>query len=107
MTKDQYLRMCEQTGQEIDWEKCPPDINDFPESTLTTLTIFNELGDRMYPEIGYIGKDYTTLELLFKLHYIDSHTEKEWSTDLLLFLDAQMIKQSQQSIKSAQEKSRR
>jgi hypothetical protein len=107
MTKDQYLRMCEQTGQEIDWEKCPPDINDFPESTLTTLTIFNELGDRMYPEIGYIGKDYTTLELLFKLHYIDSHTEKEWSTDLLLFLDAHMIKQSQQSIKAAHDKVRR
>jgi hypothetical protein len=89
MTKDQYLRMCEQTGMEIDWEKCPPDINDFPENTLTVLELFHQLGDRIYPDIGYVGKYYTTLELL------------------LLFLDAQMIKQSQQSIKSAQEKSRR
>ena len=39
MTKDQYLRMCEQTGEEIDWEKCPPEIEDFPDSILTALNI--------------------------------------------------------------------
>ena len=107
MTKDQYLRMCEQTGMEIDWEKCPPDINDFPENTLTVLELFHQLGDSIYPDIGYVGKDYTTLELLFKLNYITSQAERDWAIELLLFLDAQMIKQSQQSIKSAQEKSRR
>ena len=30
MTKDQYLEMCEQTGEEVDWDRCPPDIEDFP-----------------------------------------------------------------------------
>ena len=29
MSKEQYLMMCEQTGEEIDWDKCPPEIEDF------------------------------------------------------------------------------
>lgn len=99
--------MCEQTGMEIDWEKCPPDVNDFPENTLMALEIFHQLGDRIYPDIGYVGKDYTTLELLFQLSYITSQAEKDWAIELLLFLDGLMVKQSQQSIKAAQEKSRR
>ena len=99
--------MCEQTGMEIDWERCPPDINDFPESTLTTLTIFQELGDRIYPDVGYIGKDFTKLELLFELHDVRTYPEKDWAVELLLFLDQEMITQSQQSIKAAHDKARR
>ena len=59
MTKDQYLRMVEQTGEEIDWERCPPDLQDFPESIIDALNIFHSLGNRVYPEIGYIGKDFS------------------------------------------------
>jgi len=40
MTKDQYLRMVEQTGEEIDWDRIPPDLEDFPESVYTALCIF-------------------------------------------------------------------
>jgi len=40
MTKDQYLMMCEQTGEEIDWEKCPR-WEDFPEIISTILNMFN------------------------------------------------------------------
>ena len=56
--------MCEQTGQEIDWEKCPPELDDFPESVITALTIFNSLGNRIYPDVGFIGKDYTNLSYI-------------------------------------------
>ena len=66
MTKDQYLRMVEQTGEEIDWEKCPPEIEDFPDSVHTAMNIYNSLGDRIYPDIGYIGKDFTNLSFLYK-----------------------------------------
>ena len=55
MTKDQYLRMVEQTGEEIDWDKCPPEAEDFPEIVLNILNVFNSMGGRVYPEIGYIG----------------------------------------------------
>ena len=70
MTKDQYLRMCEQTGEEINWDKCPPEIEDFPESILTAMSIYNYLGDRMYPDVGFIGKDFTNLSFLYDNYLI-------------------------------------
>ena len=70
MTKDQYLRMVEQTGEEINWERCPPDVEDFPDSVLNALNIFHSMGNKVYPEIGYIGKDFSNREILFKLYDI-------------------------------------
>ena len=64
MTKDQYLRMVEQTGEEIDWDRCPPDIEDFPKVVHTAMNIFNSLGDRIYADVGYIGKDFTNLKFI-------------------------------------------
>ena len=99
MTKDQYLRMVEQTGEEIDWEKCPPEIEDFPESILTAINIYNSLGDRLYPDIGFVGKDFTNLSLLYKNYYVEEH-EEDWIFELLLFLDSNNIKESQKRIRS-------
>lgn len=95
--------MCEQTGQEIDWEKCPPDLEDFPDIILTAIEIYNNLGDRVYPDIGFIGKDFTNLPLMFKLHYIIEE-EEDYLMDLLLLLDKEQIKQSQEQIKAAHNK---
>ena len=78
MTKDQYLRMVEQTGEEIDWEKCPPELEDFPESIVTAMSIYNSLGNRMYPDIGFIGKDFTNLSFLEELYGIKERAEKDW-----------------------------
>ena len=106
MNKDQYLRMCEQTGEEIDWEKCPPDLEDFPESVYTALNIFNSLGNRIFPDIGYIGKDYTNLDLLYNFYYIEEY-EKDWIFELLLFLDGRTIEASQKSLKREIDKIKR
>ena len=35
MTKDQYLEMMDQMNEEHDWDKCPPDWEDFPELVVT------------------------------------------------------------------------
>ncbi len=99
MTKDQYLRMVEQTGEEIDWDRCPPEIEDFPDSVHTAMNIYNSLGDRIYPDVGFTGKDFTNLSLLYENYYIEEH-EKDWIFELLLFLDSYNIKESQQRIKS-------
>ena len=99
MTKDQYLRMVEQTGEEIDWEKCPPEIEDFPDSVHTAMNIYNSLGDRIYPDVGFTGKDFTNLSLLYDNYYIEEY-EKDWIFELLLFLDSNNIKESQKRIKS-------
>tara|TARA_R100000656_G_scaffold108024_1_gene80148 strand:- start:139 stop:462 length:324 start_codon:yes stop_codon:yes gene_type:complete len=106
MTKDQYLRMVEQTGEEIDWERCPPDIEDFPESVLTAISIYNSLGDRIYPDVGYTGKDFTNLPLLYDSYFVEEH-EKDWIFELLLFLDSYNIKESHKRLKSEMDRIKR
>jgi len=96
--------MCEQTGEEIDWDRCPPEIEDFPSSIHNAMNIFNSLGDRIYGDVGYIGKDFTNLNLLFDLYKIKTTPEKDWILEVMLFLETRAIKESQQQIKSEIEK---
>ena len=99
--------MCEQTGQEIDWEKCPPELDDFPESVITALTIFNSLGNRIYPDVGFIGKDYTNLSLLYKLYGIEETIEKDYIFELLIFMDNKTQEDSRKRIKAEYDKIKR
>ena len=98
--------MVEQTGEEIDWERCPPDLEDFPESVYTALNIFHSMGSRVQADIGYIGKDFTNLSLLYKFYYIEEY-EKDWIFELLLFLDGREIKESQKRMKREMDKIKR
>ena len=98
--------MCEQTGEEIDWEKCPPEAEDFPDSVLTALNIFNSLGARIYPDIGYVGRDFTNLDILYKLYFVEKH-EEDWIFELLLFLDSRAIQESQKRMKAEMDKIKR
>ena len=103
MNKDQYLRMVEQTGEEIDWDRCPPDTEDFPPIVIDAMNIFNSLGNRIYPDVGYMGKDYTNLPMFKKLYGIQEYQE-EYLMDILLFLDARNIEESRKSIKAQMDK---
>lgn len=91
--------MCEQTGQEIDWEKCPPDWEDFPQVVITTFNIFNSLGDRVYPDVGYIGKDFTNFNFLLKYYQVETY-QIEFIFNTILWLDSRAIQNSQKKIKS-------
>ena len=64
MTRDRYLEMCEQLGKEPNPDEIPPDFEDFPEIVSYAIQAFNLMGDRIYPDIGYIGKDYTVFKFL-------------------------------------------
>ena len=66
MTRERYLDLCEQMGNEPIEEEIPPDWSDLPEIVTHAVNTFNLMGDRVYPEIGYVGKDYTNLN-----HYIE------------------------------------
>jgi hypothetical protein len=99
MTKDQYLMMCEQTGEEINWEKCPPDWEDFPDIVINTISIFNSMGDRVYPDIGYIGKDFTNFQFLLKYYNIDNN-QIDFVLDTILWLDNRTIEKSQKRMKA-------
>tara|TARA_S200002703_G_scaffold101709_1_gene88146 strand:- start:88 stop:444 length:357 start_codon:yes stop_codon:yes gene_type:complete len=99
MSKEQYLRMCEQTNMEIDWDKCPEELQDFPEIVLTAMNVFHTMGDRIFPDIGYIGKDYTNYDSICN-HYIVENYEKDFLYETILFLEARTIKSSQEALKA-------
>jgi hypothetical protein len=101
MTKEKYLEMEEQLGREPNPERCPPGIEDFPQIIVDGIEIFNFLGDRVYPEIGYIGKDYTNLPILMGLYQID---DKELLLEVLSRLDAEAIRISQERLKREYDK---
>ena len=106
MSKDQYLEMMEQMGEEPDWEKCPEDWNDFPELTLNTVNIFHSLGDRIFPDIGYVGKDYTNFKFLLHRYGIEEHNE-EYVLETILWLDSRAIEASQKRLKAERDKIKR
>jgi len=106
MSKDQYLEMMEQMGEEPDWGKCPDDWEDFPDLVIDALNIFYSLGDRVYADIGYTGKDFTNYKVLLESYKIEKHQE-EFILDTVLWLDSRAIEKSQKQLKAESERLRR
>ena len=98
--------MMDQMGKEPDWEKCPPDWEDFPDLTVTAMNIFYSMGDRIYPDIGYIGKDYTNFDFLIKHYGVEEHN-KEYIFETLLWLDSRAIEDSQKKLKAEYDRLKR
>ena len=104
MTKDKYLEMREQLGKEPDLDEMPPGDEDLPEIVIDAINIFNMMGDRVFPEIGYIGKDYTNLPVLIKIFEVDN---VELLMQALSRLDAYAIQKSQERLKREYDKMKR
>lgn len=104
MTRESYFNMCEQLGKEPDPKKIPPDMDDLPEIVQIAIAIFNTLGDRAYPDIGYVGKDYTNLPVLFEIYGVE---DKELVLNVLTFLDSRAIKTSSERLKAEHDKLKR
>jgi hypothetical protein len=60
------------------------------------LNIYNRLGNRVYGDVGFVGKDYTNLPILIEIFEI---TNKNYLIDLLNVLDAFNIDKSQKGMK--------
>jgi hypothetical protein len=104
MTYNKYEAMQEQLGREINDEEAPPRWEDFPEIVINAVNIFNMLGDRIYPEVGYIGKDYTNLCILIEQTDIN---DKEFFLEILSWLDQRAIKKSSDQLKKEYDKLKR
>ena len=104
MTKDKYLAMQEQLGRESNEKDCPPGAEDMPGVIIDAINIFGMLGDRVYPDIGYIGKDYTNLPILLKIFNVDN---VDLLMEALSRLDAHAIKKSQEHLKREYDKIKR
>ena len=85
MTQDRYLEMMEQLGRDPVPEEMPPDITDLPDVMQVAMATFNMLGDRVYPDIGYIGKDYANLKYYIEIHKIE---DVEFFLEILNWLDS-------------------
>jgi len=104
MTREKYLTMMQQLGQEPKNSEIPPDWEDLPEDIVIAINIFNVLGDRVYPEIGYVGKDYTNLPICMSLYSI---SDKEFFLDVLTWLEARAIKKASEQLKREYDKLKR
>ena len=91
-------------GKEPDLEEMPPDINEFPEIAVLALNTFSQLGDRLYPDIGYVGKDFTNLPVYIDIYGVE---DTELFLEILTYLESRAIKQSQDSLKREREKLKR
>ena len=104
MTRERYFKMCEQLEQDPNPEEIPPDIEDFPEIAIQAMSTFSSLGDRVYPDIGYMGKDFTTLPYYLEMYDIE---DNELFLELLTYLESRAIKTSQDQLKREREKLKR
>lgn len=104
MTQEKYLKICEQLGQEPNIDKMPPDWNDLPEIVQVAINTFNSLGDRVFPEIGYVGKDFTNLPLFIDIYDVD---DVDYFLEILNWLDARAIKKSSEKLKKEYDKLKR
>ena len=106
LTAERYFEMQEQMGQPVDEEKIPPDMEDMPDIVVDAIQIYNRLGDRVYPEIGYIGKDYTNLNLYMKVHGVYEE-DKDFLLEIIEWLDTRAIKKAAESLKREYDKIKR
>lgn len=104
MTRDRYLTMCDQLNKEPNVDEIPPAWEDFPEIVIYAVNTFNMLGDRVYPEIGYIGKDYTNVPIYIEIHEIE---DKEFFLEILAWLDSRAVKKSSENLKRQYDKLKR
>ena len=107
MTAEKYFEMQEQMGQPIEEEKIPPTMEDFPEEVSIAMDIFNRMGDRVFPDIGYIGKDFTNLNLYLGIYGINEESDQDFILEIIEWLDARAIKKSSEQLKREYDKIKR
>lgn len=89
-----------QKGQEPNPDNIPIEYEDLALDCQIAVAIYNSLGNRIYPDIGFVGKDYTILPSLLDYYGIK---DLPFLLDMLNILDADTIDKSQRSIKKAVE----
>jgi hypothetical protein len=106
MTQERYFKMCEQMGQEPIEDEIPPAIEDFPNIAVSALEVFSQLGNRIYSDVGFTGKDYTNLPLYMQIYKVPKE-DTELFLEILTYLERYAIESSQDSLKKEREKLKR
>lgn len=101
ISKKVFYQIWEARGLPPPTDKIPVDLDDLPPIVTDAVIVFNSLGDRIVPDIGYIGKDYSSLELILKMREIPP---SELLLDILLFLDQNAIKEHSRRMQAERDK---
>lgn len=101
MDKTRYLELCYTMEEEPDENRMPPDLNDFPLDVQNAILCYGKLGDKVAADIGYLGKDLTTLPIHMEIMKVES---KELFLETILILDQRMIEKSAAAIKQERDK---
>lgn len=104
LNRESYFEMCKQLNEEPEYDKIPPELEDFPEDVQLAISIFGKLGDIVVADIGYLGKDYTALPLHMQIAEI---TDQEVFLETLLRLDERVKKRSAEMMQREREKLKR
>lgn len=94
--KEKYLKIQAELGQEPDFSRMPLGFEDIPQEAQVALNIYNTLGNRIYPDVGFTGKDYTNLPILIDIYEIYN---KKLLLELLTVIEAYYIDKNQKQIK--------
>ena len=98
---DKYLMICEQTGEEPDANKMPPEMRDFPPEVQMAFHIYSMMPDRFEGMGGsYMGKDWSSLSVLYDIYEID---EKKITTFFLKCIENEHASQLNEELKRKQD----
>ena len=105
MTKEQYLMMCEQLGNEPIESEIPADFADFPYEVQEAINIFSILPDNWEGMSGtYLGKDYSILPYL--MDEIFEVADKKQTMQLLLIIGRLVMENHSREQKARQRKAK-
>jgi len=96
MTRSQYLQLIEQTGRPYDPNKAPVAFEDLSHDLQIAVHIYNKLGNRIYGDVGMVGKDYSNLPILIDIYDIQ---DRGYLLELLQVQEAKDVSNSQAAIK--------
>lgn len=105
MTQERYFEMCEQLGKEPKESEIPIGWEELPLEAQVAISIYNKLGDRVAADIGFLGKDYSSISVLLDLYEFTNN--KELVLDIIHWLEQNQIKKSAEHMKKERDKIRR
>lgn len=82
-------------GLEPDPAKIPIGYEDLSYDAQLSINIYGRLGNRVYGDVGFVGKDYTNLPILIQFHEI---IDTDLLLELLNIIDEFNIGKSQKAI---------
>ena len=93
--------MAFEAGIEPDMKRCPPELEDFPYDVQIAIQTYGKFQDRLVPDIGFIGKDYTLFPIMVKVENVENES---LYLEALLQIDSFFIDKSQKDLQEAKRK---